>query len=54
MRYLPLTDSDRGTMLSTIGVGSIDELFAELPSGEPTFDLPDCQSEISVERTMNA
>ncbi len=54
MRYLPLTNSDRGAMLSTIGVGSIDELFSELPSGEPDFNLPDCQSEISVERAMNA
>ncbi|MDG2244433.1 MAG: aminomethyl-transferring glycine dehydrogenase subunit GcvPA [Rhodospirillaceae bacterium] len=54
MRYLPLTDSDRGAMLSTIGVDSVDALFAELPDGEPTFELPNTQSEINVERAMNA
>ena len=31
MRYLPLTARDRGDMLATIGVGSIDALFAEVP-----------------------
>lgn len=54
MRYHPLTDADRGAMLATIGVESIDALFAELPIGEPTFDLPDTQSEINVERALNA
>lgn len=54
MRYLPLTEPDRGAMLSTIGVDSVDALFAELPKGEPTFDLPNTQSEINVERAMHA
>ena len=33
MSYLALTDADRDAMLETIGVASIDELFAELPEG---------------------
>ena len=28
MRYLPLNDADRATMLERIGVGNIDALFA--------------------------
>src|SRR2546430_1559039 len=33
MSYLALTDADRDAMLETIGVGSIEELFADLPQG---------------------
>lgn len=54
MRYLPHTEADRGAMLSMIGVNSVDDLFAELPVGNPTFDLPNTQSEIDVERAMTA
>lgn len=54
MRYLPHTEADRGAMMSMIGVKSVDELFAELPAGQPTFDLPNTQSEIDVERAMTA
>jgi glycine dehydrogenase subunit 1 len=32
-RYTSATDADRSEMLETIGVGSIDELFAEIPAG---------------------
>jgi glycine dehydrogenase subunit 1 len=32
-RYTSATDADRSEMLQTIGVGSIDELFAEIPAG---------------------
>jgi glycine dehydrogenase subunit 1 len=31
--YLALTDADREAMLETIGVSSVEELFADLPSG---------------------
>ena len=31
MRYLPLTDADRRSMLAGIGVASIDDLFADIP-----------------------
>ena len=54
MRHHPLTDSDRGAMLSTIGVNSVDALFADLPSGSPDFKLPDHQGELEVERALNA
>jgi glycine dehydrogenase subunit 1 len=30
--YLPMTDRDRAEMLETIGISSIDELFADIPS----------------------
>jgi glycine dehydrogenase subunit 1 len=54
MRYLPLTDADRGAMLSAIGVSSIDDLFAELPSGKPAFNLPTRKTELDVERILGA
>jgi glycine dehydrogenase subunit 1 len=54
MRYLPLTEADRGAMLSTIGVDSVDALFSELPIGDPSFDLPDHQGELEVERALTA
>jgi glycine dehydrogenase subunit 1 len=31
-RYTAVTDADRATMLETIGVGSIEELFADIPA----------------------
>ena len=31
MRYLPLSDTDRGEMLARIGVDHVDELFADVP-----------------------
>ena len=33
MSYLALTDADREAMLDTIGVSSVEELFADLPAG---------------------
>jgi glycine cleavage system P protein (glycine dehydrogenase) subunit 1 len=33
LSYLALTDADREAMLETIGVSSVEELFADLPSG---------------------
>ena len=32
MRYLPLTPADRQSMLATIGAGSIDDLFVDVPA----------------------
>ncbi len=55
MRYLPLTDQDRGAMLSKIGVASVDELFADIPDDKylnSLVNLPSHQSELSVERTL--
>jgi glycine dehydrogenase subunit 1 len=55
MRYLPLTDADRGDMLKTIGVPSVDALFAEAPPAarlDGLLDLPRAQGEIEVERAI--
>jgi glycine dehydrogenase subunit 1 len=55
MRYLPLTDADRSAMLKTIGVPSIDTLFAEVPAAarlDGLLDLPPAQGELEVERAI--
>ncbi len=56
MRYLPLTDADRSAMLSVIGAGSIDELFADVPAearlSAPIAGLPNHATEMAVERHM--
>ena len=57
MRYLPLTPGDRKAMLAQIGVGSIDDLFEEIPADkriEGLLDLPTTKSEIEVERLLGA
>ena len=55
MRYLPLTPADRAEMLATIGVGSIDDLFADVPAAarrKDLFDLPLHAGELEVEREL--
>ncbi len=55
MRYLPLTEADRGAMLEAIGVASVDALFAEVPPAarlDGLLDLPRAQGEIEVERAI--
>ncbi|NRA30801.1 MAG: aminomethyl-transferring glycine dehydrogenase subunit GcvPA [Parvularculaceae bacterium] len=54
MRYLPLTDGDRQSMLNTVGVQNIDELFGDVPADalNPTLDLPNHQSEFEVDRYL--
>lgn len=58
MRYLPLTDTDRGEMLAVIGAASIDELFADVPAEArldgPIAGLPLHASEMAVERHMTS
>lgn len=56
MRYLGLTEADRGEMLTTIGVNGIDALFKDVPAGalNPTLDLPPHQGELEVERAFAA
>jgi glycine dehydrogenase subunit 1 len=57
MRYLPLTDADRRDMLATIGVQSIDQLFADVPHAarhEGLLDLPRAMGELEVERRLGA
>ncbi len=55
MRYLPLTDGDRTSMLAEIGVDSIDDLYADVPPSvrlDGLIDLPLHQGELEVERAM--
>lgn len=56
MRYLPLSDTDRGEMLARIGVKSVDDLFADIPKQmllkEPV-DLPRRKGEMEVERILS-
>src|SRR5688572_619227 len=58
MRYLPLSDADRGAMLDVIGAGSIDELFRDVPEAarlkQPIEGLPLHASEMAVERDLTA
>jgi glycine dehydrogenase subunit 1 len=55
MRYLPLSDTDRGEMLARIGVPDIDALFADVPKAkllDGPVDLPRRKSELEVERIL--
>ena len=58
MRYLPLSDADRGDMLAAIGASSIDDLFRDVPrkrgSIGPIEGLPMHACEMAVERQMRA
>jgi glycine cleavage system P protein (glycine dehydrogenase) subunit 1 len=57
MRYLPLTDADRRTMLAKIGVPSIDSLYRDVPEiawRAGPVDLPPHQGELEVERAIGA
>ncbi len=57
MRYLPLTDADRQSMLAAIGVQNIDELFAGIPAEvrlKELANLPRHAGEMEVERTLGA
>jgi len=57
MRYLPLTDGDRRSMLAKIGVPSIDSLYRDVPDRvrlKGPVDLPPHQGEIEVERAILA
>ena len=58
MRYLPLSDADRGAMLGAIGATSIDDLFVDVPEAahldRKIAALPDHASELSVERQLGA
>ena len=56
MRYLPLTPADRAEMLATIGVGTIDDLFSDVPEAarrRDLFDLPLHAGELEVERELS-
>ena len=49
MRYLPLSDADRRDMLASMGVGSVDDLFRDVPRAarlDGPLDLPRHQGEL--------
>lgn len=54
MRYLPLTEDDRRTMLATIGVPDMDALFTDIPASARTTAplIAVGQSEMAVERQI--
>ncbi|MEQ1865671.1 MAG: aminomethyl-transferring glycine dehydrogenase subunit GcvPA [Micropepsaceae bacterium] len=55
MRYLPLTDTDRRSMLSVIGAKSVDDLFRDVPREAyltALVDLPMHAGELEVERQL--
>src|SRR5437762_13355740 len=55
MRYLPLTPDDRRDMRDKIGVGAIDDLFADVPADKLLGKLPDLphrKGDIEVERLL--
>ncbi|MEZ5849112.1 MAG: aminomethyl-transferring glycine dehydrogenase subunit GcvPA [Hyphomicrobiaceae bacterium] len=55
MRYLPLSDADRKSMLDKIGVSAVDELFAAVPQDKLLAalpNLPNAKGELEVEREL--
>ena len=56
-RYTSATDADRQAMLDAIGVGSLEDLFAEIPSGvrlQRELDLDDGRAEREVYEELKA
>ena len=55
MRYLPHTEADVEEMLGVIGVGSMDELFGQIPEElrlKRGLALPGPMSELQLERHL--
>jgi glycine dehydrogenase subunit 1 len=54
--YIANTDADRGAMLRAIGVGSVEELFSDVPADRrfPLLDLPGPASEMEIMREIEA
>lgn len=55
-RYIPISQADREAMLRTIGVSSIDELFADVPRDSRRLDLnlPSALSELDLMRQLQS
>ncbi|MAM34032.1 MAG: aminomethyl-transferring glycine dehydrogenase [Micavibrio sp.] len=56
MRYLPQTKKAHQEMLDAIGIGTVDELYKDVPQSAlktAKIDLPDHASELEVERHMS-
>ena len=54
MNYVPHTDDDRRAMMDTLGITTMQELFADIPASiaYPHFDLPAGADEETVRRRM--
>jgi len=55
MNYIPHTEEDRRRMLHAIGVGSVEELFDDIPDEvrfKRQLDLPEGMSELEVQRLL--
>lgn len=54
MTYYPHTETERHKMLQTIGLDTIEDLFADIPEEVrfPTLDLPPALSPLEIEREM--
>jgi glycine dehydrogenase subunit 1 len=53
--YLSLTDADREAMLATIGVGTVEELFRDIPPGvrfTRELDVPPALTEVELQRHL--
>ena len=48
--FIPHTDADRAAMLSTVGIGKLEDLFKDVPEKFrfPTLNLPPAQSEMEI------
>lgn len=56
-RYLPITEQDKQEMLSTIGVESIDELFADIPEEvrfKGLYNIKEAASESALLKELKA
>jgi len=54
--YFPHTETQRAEMLAVVGVGSVDELFADIPERfrNPDFDLPPALTELELGSELGA
>lgn len=55
-KYLPHTEEDIQTMLQTIGVSSVEDLFTDIPASllNPPLDIPSTHAEIELHAHFNA
>ncbi len=56
MRYLPVSDADRGQRLAAVGVKSMDDIDCDVPARallSETIDLPPHQGELEVDRAIS-
>lgn len=56
-KYFPHTEEDIRQMLSSIGMSSLDELYAELPNEvrfDSEYDIPEAKSELDIRRYFEA